>query len=213
MLIEPTGGYEATWVAEAYRRKWLVTVVNPLAVRAWGQGRGRRTKTDRQDACLFAQFGAETDPPAQTPLQKRRRTDSLLRRQMDLEKLLRSERNRQTQLARQPHRSPKVAESLRRTIEALEQELAAINEAIRQLTTSDAAFSRQLKQLISVPGIGAKIAPYLLAIFYRFLARTNGKGTAKQLVAFRPLSGAPRKWYFRPQIAGHLPQRRWDHAQ
>ena len=194
LLIEPTGGYEATWVAEAYRRKWLVTVVNPLDVRSWGQGRGRRTKTDRQDACLLAQFGAETDPPAQAPLPANAaELDSLLRRQMDLEKLLRSERNRQAQLATQPHRSPAVAESLRRTIEALEHELAAINEAIRHLTTSDVAFSRQLKQLISVPGIGAKIAPHLLAIFYRFLARANGKGTAKQLVAFLGLDPAPHE--------------------
>lgn len=194
LIIEPTGSYEAIWVAEAYRRQWLVTVVNPLAVRTWGQGRGRRTKTDRQDACLLAQFGAETDPPAQIPMpENAAELDSMLRRQMDLEKLLRSERNRQAQLAGQTQRSLTVAESLRRTIEALEHELAAINEAIRQLTSSDAAFCRQLKQLISVPGIGAKIAPHLLAIFYRFLARTSGQGTAKQLVAFLGLDPMPHE--------------------
>ena len=192
LIIEPTGSYEATWVAEAYRREWLVTVVNPLAVRAWGRGRGRRTKTDRQDACLLAQFGAETDPPAQTPLpENAAELDSMLRRQTDLEKLLRSERNRQAQLAGQAHRSPAVAESLRRTIAALEHELAAINEAIHHLIANDAAFIRQLQQLISVPGIGAKIAPHLLAICHRFLARTSGKGTAKQLVAFLGLDPAP----------------------
>ena len=194
LLIEPTGGYEATWVVEAYRRKWLVTVVNPLDVRAWGQGRGRRTKTDRQDACLLAQFGAETDPPAQAPLPANAaELDSMLRRQMDLEKLLRSERNRQAQLATQPHRSPTVAESLRRTIEALEQELAAINEAIRHLTTSDVAFSRQLKQLISVPGIGAKIAPHLLAIFYRFLRASTAKAPPNSWSLFSALSQRPTK--------------------
>lgn len=192
LLIEPTGSYEATWVAEAYRREWLVTVVNPLDVRAWGRGRGRRTKTDRQDACLLAQFGAETDPPAQTPLPANAaELDSLLRRQTDLEQLLRSERNRQAQLAGQPRPSPAVTESLRRTIEALEQELAAINEAIRHLFAQHADLTRQLRQLISVPGIGAKIAPHLLAIFYRFLARTSAKGTAKQLVAFLGLDPAP----------------------
>lgn len=33
LIIEPTGGYEAQLVVEAYRRHWLVTLVNPLTVR------------------------------------------------------------------------------------------------------------------------------------------------------------------------------------
>ena len=192
LLIEPTGGYEARWVAEAYRRQWLVTVVNPQAVRAWAQSRGRRAKNDRQDALMLAQFGAEANPPGQEPVGENvAELDSMLRRQTDLEKLLRSERNRLGQLASQPRRSPTVEASVKRLIETIEAELAALDAAMRQLFVGDETLNRQLKQLLSVPGIGRKTAPYLLTHFHRFQARTSGKGTAKQLVAFLGLDPAP----------------------
>src|SRR6266480_3573607 len=49
LIIEPTGGYEVALVSEAYRRHWRVTLVNPLTVRHWQQGCGKRGKADRLD--------------------------------------------------------------------------------------------------------------------------------------------------------------------
>ncbi|RIK38874.1 MAG: IS110 family transposase [Chloroflexi bacterium] len=192
LIIEPTGGYEAHLVAEAYRRQWFVTLVNPLTVRHWAQGRGRRVKTDRADALVLAHFGLETHPaPQQPPDDAVAELDSLLRRQSDLEKLLHSERNRLAQAGLNPKRSPTIQPSIQRIIEALEQELVTIQHEIEQLIAHHATLSHQRQLLLSVPGIGAKIAPALLVALHRFCAKTSGQGTAKQFTALLGLDPAP----------------------
>ena len=192
LIIEPTGGYEVGLVSEAYRRHWRVTLVNPLTVRHWQQGRGKRGKADRLDTQMLALFGADKTPPAQPPTDEAAaHLDSLLRRQDDLQQLLRSEHNRREQTALNPNTPKAVRERIQRTLDALEQELAAIEQAIRQLFVDHVALARQLKQLLTVPGIGAKSAPYLLAFFHRFKAKTNATGTAKQVVAYAGLDPQP----------------------
>ncbi|MCX6049185.1 MAG: transposase [Chloroflexi bacterium] len=192
LIIEPTGGYEVALVSEAYRRQWRVTLVNPLTVRRWHQGRGKRGKADRLDTQMLTLFGADQNPPAQPPTDEAAaHLDSLLRRQDDLQQLLRSERNRREQTGLNPNTPKAVSESIQRTLDALEQELAAIEQALRQLFTDHVALTHQLKQLISVPGIGQKSAPYLLAFCHRFYPKTNGTGTAKQIVAFAGLDPQP----------------------
>jgi transposase len=185
LIVEPTGGYELAWLLEGYQQGWLVTRVNPGAVRLWGQSRGFRSKTDRRDACLLAQFGAETNPPAQAPLPEEvSKLNDLLHRQTDLEQLLRGERNRQARLAELPHPTAEVTESLRRMIEALEEALAAINDAIRQLFAQQPVLAAQRARLLTLPGVGSKIVAYLLVDLYRYQARTQGAGTLKGFSAF-----------------------------
>jgi len=170
----------------------VVTQVNPLAVRRWAQGRGKRVKTDRADALVLAQFGLETNPAPQRPLDDAAaELDTLLRRQTDLEKLLRSEANRLAQAGLNPKRSGAVQQSIQRLIEALEQELSTIQGEIEHLIAKHAALSHQRQLLLSVPGLGVKIAPALLVALPRFFARTNGQGTAKQFTAFLGLDPAP----------------------
>lgn len=192
LIIEPTGGYEAQLVSLAYQRQWRVTLVNPLTVRHWQQGRGKRGKADRLDTQMLTLFGADKNPPTQRPTDEAAaQLDSLLRRKDDLLKLWQSESNRLEQALRLPNLPNAVRESLQRTRAALQQELETIETAIRQLFVEHATLARQLKQLLSVPAIGQKSAPYLLALLHRFDAKTNGSGTAKQLVAFVGLDPQP----------------------
>jgi transposase len=192
LLVEPTGGFEAELVATAYRCGWLVTVVNLGVVHSWAQGRGKRAKTDRQDAIMLAQYGAEEQPEPQQELPEEVvELESLLGRKADLEKLLQSERNRYGHLRR--HTAPAVRRSLEQVIAALEQELETIEAAIKQLQHAQPTIRQQLAFLRSVPGIGQKSAPLLLVQLYRFWARTNGRGTAKQFVAYLGLDPVPHE--------------------
>lgn len=190
LVVEPTGSMEAEVVGAAYAGGWLVTVVNTLLVRHWAQGRGRRAKTDRLDALLLADYGAVEQPEPQQQLdQAVAELESLLNRRGDLEKLLHSERNRHGHL---PRRTPTaVRQSLERTIQTLEQELVTIEAAIKQLQNEHPTLRKQITQLISVPGIGAKSAPRILVSLYHFFCRTNGHGVAKQLVAYLGLDPTP----------------------
>jgi transposase len=192
LIVEPTGKMEAEVVDAAYQAGWLVTLVNLNRTCNWRAAQGRRAKTDRQDALLLAQYGADEQPePQQQLAAELEELESLLNRRQDLEKLLRSERNRLGQLPRRS--APTVRQSLARSIKALEQELDTIEAAIRQLQQAHHCLRLQLRQLLSIPGVGVKIAPFLLVWLSRFLAKTNGRGTAKQFVAFLGLDPKPHQ--------------------
>ena len=72
LVLEPTGGYELALAHFALQQGWQVSLPNPTRVREFAKGRGRRAKTDGQDALTLARFAAEGDPPAWRPLSRKR---------------------------------------------------------------------------------------------------------------------------------------------
>src|SRR5919199_2484626 len=95
LVLEPTSGYELALAHFALAQGWQVSLPNPKQVRDFAKGRGRRAKTDGQDALLLARFGAETDPPPWQPLPDAiAELESLQRRKDDVEQMLRQEYNR-----------------------------------------------------------------------------------------------------------------------
>lgn len=125
VVLEPTGGYElgvALWASE---QGWQVALPNPRQVRDWARSQGRRAKTDRQDALLLAQYGAQQRWFPWQPLPEEvAALEELLRRRADLEGLLQRERNRQEHLVPRRGLPRAVPESVERLIKALEEELA-----------------------------------------------------------------------------------------
>ena len=194
LVVEPTGGYEARLVAFAYAQGWQVTLVNPLKVRRWAEGMGVRAKTDRVDAGVLSWYGAATQPAGQEPMgEAAQQLDELLRRRTELEQLRQAERNRQAAAGHKPHTPAAVHQSFARTLQALDEELAAIEEAIQQLLKQELVLRQQLQLLRSLPGVGERVSLPLLALLHRFAARTAGQGTAKQLVAFVGLDPQPHE--------------------
>jgi transposase len=66
--MEATGPY---WVALAhwfYEQHWPVYVINPAYIKAHGQSKGSRTKTDRSDARLIADYLASHQAELWQPL-------------------------------------------------------------------------------------------------------------------------------------------------
>jgi len=192
LVLEPTGGYELGLVAFAYAHGWPVCLPNPKQVRDFAKSRGRRAKTDAQDALLLAQFGAEQQPEPQQELPAHiQELAELLHRREDLQQLKRSESNRLIGFQQRPRPAQAVIQSLERTIAALDAELAAIEQAIDDLIKRDPDLKREVKRLRSVPGVGEKNVLPILVLFYRWRARTAGRGTPKGLVAFVGLDPQP----------------------
>src|SRR5919206_2409294 len=164
LVLEPTGGYELALAHFALAQGWQVSLPNPKQVRDFAKGRGRRAKTDGQDALLLARFGAETDPPPWQPLPVEvAELDSLQRRKDDVEQLLRQERNRRHALAQRPQQHAAVPASLDRMIRALEEELAAVERAIREHLQRHAVLATLVQRLQTVPGVGVKtVVPLLI---------------------------------------------------
>jgi transposase len=185
LIVEPTGGYEGWVVRCAYEWGWLVSLPNPKNVRRWAEGRGKRSKTDRQDACVLAMYGGEQNPPPQQPVPEDiAELDDLLRRRDDLEKLLRAEENRHKIFAQRPRSSVSVLESLQRVIDRLQKEIEEINQVIANLFNSYPHLQEEADLLRTVPGIGLKNRLPLLVLYYRFLALTGEAASPKALTAF-----------------------------
>lgn len=169
-----------------------MTLVNPLHVRRWAEGTGKRAKTDRLDALMLAEFGACTQPPAQEELPATlQQLDFLLRREQELTQLLQSERNRFGILSTQPNLPAAVRQSLERSIQGLEGELITLRKEISAFIKQHPTLRQQQRLLLTIPGVGARSVLPLLVLLYRFQALTANNGSTKQIVAFLGLDPTP----------------------
>jgi transposase len=188
LVLEPTGGYELAVAHFALAQDWHVSMPNPTRVRDFAKGRGRRAKTDRQDALMLALFAAEGETDDWHPLPDEvAELDSLQRRKDDLEHLLRQERNRRLALMGRPGQHQAVGISLQRVIEMLEEELAAVERALAQQIREHAHLKDALKRLRTVPGVGPQTVVPLLVLLWRWQVLTDGQGSTKGLVAYAGL--------------------------
>ena len=94
--LEATGAYGGALSTYLHEASHTVSVINPAAIKAYGESHLSRTKTDKADATLIARFCEERRPPAWQPLPAEvrelqalaRRLDSLLEmRQMEANRL------------------------------------------------------------------------------------------------------------------------------
>ncbi len=157
MIFAPTGGDALALADWAVARGWVVCRPNPRHVRDWARRQGRRAKTDRHDALLLARSGAKHDLPAWTALPSAvAELERLLRRRDDLEQVLRQERNRQQQLTNRPGIATAVPPSLKQVIEALEDALREVEQAIAAHQRQHADLDAAIQRVRTVPGIGAR---------------------------------------------------------
>jgi transposase len=188
LALEPTAGYERALVAFGYARGWAMCVVNPNQFRDWVKSLGKRAKTDALDAAALARFASERQLAPWEPLPALvSQLDSLYTRKRQVEDLLLQERSRRDLLAAGPAPAPAVTASMEAVITLLEQTRAALDQAMQDLIDSDPPTQQRLRDLDSIPGVGAKTMLPLLVFLARWDTVTHGQGTAKGLTAYAGL--------------------------
>jgi transposase len=192
LILEPTGGYEQALAHFALAQGWQVSLPNPKTVKDWAKGQGRRGKSDRRDARMLAQYGADQRPPAWQPLPAPVAVlEALLERRNDLQGMRRQERNRQDALQAQHQYQGLVAESLERSITRLQEDIAAIDDEIRKHLDQHPDLKQQAKNLDSVPGVGDRSVLPLLVVLHRWAELTHYQGTRQGLAAYIGLDPQP----------------------
>ena len=191
VACEATGTYwegVALWLHE---RGHVVSVINPAQLHAYAHSQLSRTKTDRQDAKLIAQFCAERCPPAwQPPPVEERELLALVRDYQALQAMRIAESNR----IDTAHASvqPRIA----RHLAFLDAEIAALLERIEDHIDKNDGLKQRRELLDSIPALGNKTIPWLLAYLsdgQRFIG-------SKQAVAFAGLN--PRQWESGTSVKG-----------
>ena len=179
--MEATGGYGDDLALFLHAQGLRVSIVNPARIKAFGQSEGVRTKTDKVDAGVIARFCRAHQPEPWTPPTPRmRELRALVRRCAALKEM------RIKELQRRAHGSASalVRVSIEQSICRLDDEIAAISNAIAGLIADDDHLSRCQRLLLSIPGIGQQSAAILLAEVPDFRAF----GHNKQITAFAGLS-------------------------
>jgi transposase len=159
VVVEATGGYERSVVAELAAAGLPVVVVNPRQVRDFARATGRLAKTDAIDAKVLALFAVAIQP-AIRPVENAQSqilTERLARRRQLIQMRV-AESNRQA-LAR----DRRVRQSIDTIIKLITRQISAIDDDIDQLLQNSTIWKEKVVLLTSVEGIGNATARTLLA--------------------------------------------------
>lgn len=204
IVLEATGGYEATVASALALAALPVAIVNPRQVRDFAKALGRLAKTDAIDADVLALFAERVRPdPRPLPDAAHQALTALVVRRRQLVDMLTAERNRLA-LA---HGT--VRRDLREHIRWLERRLRDTDRELTTMIHDSPLWRAQDNLLRSVPGIGPVTAAVLLAELPE-LGRLSRRQLAA-LVGVAPLNrdsgrrhGARRIWGGRATIRGPL---------
>ena len=178
--MEATGTYGEALATYLFDAGHQVSIINPAVIKAYAQSRLARTKTDKADATLIAQFCLERDPPAwQPPPAQVRQLQALVRR---LEALLEMQQMEVNRLSSGVS-AELVRQSLTEHIAFLDEEIKRTTTLIRQHIDQHPTLREQRELLVSIPGIGETTAAKLLAE----MLDVKLYKSARQLAAFAGL--------------------------
>lgn len=159
IVLEATGGYEATVAATLASAGLPVAVVNPRQIRDFARATGTLAKTDALDAQIIARF-AEAVRPAVRPLpaDHAQRLGELVARRRQLVDMLGAEANRRRLL-----RDRTLQRRLDAHLTWLERALRDLETDLHDTIRSSPAWHETENLLRSVPGVGPITASTLIA--------------------------------------------------
>ena len=200
VCMEATGVYWEAVAEFLSNKQWHVSVVNPAQIKAFSASRLVRTKTDKVDAQLIAEFCRERQPePWQAPSPSEQALRALVLRLEALQTMRTQEGNR-LEVAREIIRGDILVH-----IQWLDDEIKALRKKIRDHIDNDPDLKTKQSLLDSIPGVGESTIALLLA----FGMHSGRFANARQAAAFAGLdprqheSGSSVKGKPRMSKVGH----------
>jgi transposase len=161
IAMEATGGYERPLLHALLDAKLPTVRINPLRVRRFAQSRGLLAKTDRIDARVIADF-ARVNADRLSPMRPISETARMLRELVARRRQLVEQTVAcKSQLEHATYRP--IRQSIDRTIKHLCAEIKKIETLIQEQIDSDPALRARYQTLLSVPGIGPRVARVLVS--------------------------------------------------
>lgn len=159
IVLEATGGFETVVAAGLAAAGLPLAVVNPRQIRDFARATGRLAKTDALDAAVIAHFAEAVQPePRALPDDAARELGELVARRRQLIEMIIAENNRRRSLTR-----AKPIKTVDRVLATLQKQLTAIESDIDDSIRGSPVWRATEDLLLSVPGIGPKIARTLIA--------------------------------------------------
>ncbi len=198
VCMEATGTYHEPLALYLHDQGVRLSVVNPMRVKRFIELEGSRNKTDQGDAKSLARFCRMTAPePWQAPSPGVRALQALVARLDALQEMRQSEANRLSVA----HTA--VPASLQQVLATLDKAIADVKAQIRQTIDDDPDLRQRDELLQSIPGLGERTIPQLLA----YIGSPQRFKNVKALIAYASLSPMIR------QSGTALDRRRGTHPQ
>jgi transposase len=179
VCMEATGIYHEALALFLHERQIALSVANPLLVKRFMESERVRNKTDAGDAKALARFCDRTAPELwEAPSPAVRTLQALAGRLEALQEMKQSESNR-LDVA---HGA--VRQSIQGVLERLERSIAEMRTLMTQTIDDDPDLKRRRELLESVPGLGDKTIPQLLA----YIGRPERFKSVKALIAYAGLT-------------------------
>jgi transposase len=176
--MEATGGYQEAVALALHEAGYVVSVLNPAAVAAYGHSQLRRAKTDPIDAALIADFVRTQRPPQWRPAPlEARQLQALVRRLEAILDMRTQELNRRDQAA------PIVRPSIDTLLTELDAQVTALKHQIAAHIDQHPTLRQQRDLVVSIPGISDTTAALVLGELLDPLRFAS----ARQLAAFAGL--------------------------
>lgn len=183
VCMEATSQYYEVLAQFLWSAGFRVSVINPLQIKAFGQSRLSRQKTDRADAALIARFGEQQLPALWQPAPPE--IKALQRLVARLEAVQQMRVQEQT---RRHEAQGETLESIDRVMTLLNEEQSKLEQRIRDHIDQHPHLRQQRDLLTSIPGIGERVSTYFLA-----WVQTERFDDVRQAVAFIGLSPRHRQ--------------------
>lgn len=158
-VLESTGSYQQPVVDALHKAEIPVAVVNPRCVRDFAKASSRHAKTDRIDAEVLAEFGRRMDTRKDVPKsQQQQDLEDAITRRGQLVKMRTAETNR-----RSTTRSDSARRSIDDVMKFLDRQIEQLDKRIAEIIESDEDMKARRDLLKTMPGVGDKLAPRLVA--------------------------------------------------
>lgn len=188
ITMEATGVYHLQLAHYLHERGYLVSVVNPLKTKRFGQMKFQRAKTDKTDAKLIAQYAYEQSPSLYQPkAPELEELQVILKGIEDLHKMKLQVSNRLHALDKRVHGSKLLEKAFKNTLNTIKTQLTQLENMSIELAQSFAPDAYQ--KLIGIPSVGQKMATAIIAYYGQF----ENFESANQVVAFAGLNPNPRE--------------------
>ena len=172
--MEATNVYWEALARWLHAQGHIVSVVNPARIKGFAQATMQRNKTDKLDSAIIAAFCATHKPEAWQPLSEaQQRLRAVARHREDLLQTQLQQQNRLRDTS-----DSLVRSSLQAVLDTLAQQLAAVDQAMKQHVQAHAELRENLALLTSIVGIGVVTALKLLAEFAEVEHYASAKAAA-----------------------------------
>ena len=173
-VMESTSTYGYRLADYLVHHSFKVSIVNPLSVKRYAQMTLSRTKTDKADAELIANYAKIADLPEYKPASDA--INNLKQLQKVIEQLIKqrtSLKNQMEAMKQMPRPSKPAIKAIRKVTNVLEKEIKAIEQQMAQQAQQECP--QAYEKALSVKGIGKRSATLLMTITHGFTQFDNPK--------------------------------------